>query len=138
MSDFLKSTLAKCVGGVLGAILLLFLGGVGSSVKEKYFPTTEYVNQQVNDESAAIIAKMRMEDERLKKEFKEGIQIMADEIHESTGELTAAVKELKDVQQGTIIHEASIEKDLDFIKKRVEDGENERVELEKRIRAVER
>lgn len=148
MNDFFKSALAKGVGTVLASICLVVLGVVGSSVASTHFPSTEYVDQKVNTSHDKIREEMRIEDKKMREEFKEGIELIASEfkstnesfakeVSRTTEEFTTAVKELKTTQSEIIIDKAIIKRDIGFNEKRIQEGKNQREELEERLRNVE-
>ena len=71
MNEFFKSFFGRVVGGV--ALTLLLAGGsiIFGSIKEKHFPSTAYVNQQVEYASAEIMAEMIKQEKDSAEAFKE-------------------------------------------------------------------
>lgn len=148
MNEFFKSALAKGLGTVLASILLVILGVIGSSIIKTHFPSTSYVNQQVDTSYNKVLEEMRIEDQKAREEFKEGIKIiarefnsanegLAKEVSRTTGEFTVAIKELKTAQSKIEIDKAITKRDIEFNKNRIDDGKVETKELEKRLRNVE-
>lgn len=122
MEKFFQSLAVRITGG----LLLIVIGAIGTATFKVYFPSSEYVNQQVDNSAAKIRAEMQIADHELRER-----QIVQSESFQAAVE--EFVKNNNETKQSFI----SLQKDMDYVKVGISDLKADSKELKDRVRQVE-